>query len=56
MQNRSVNMPRENRNLTEEQALEILRRDWPEYDKTTDLMIKEGRSLVKWLGTLESFA
>ena len=49
-------MAQENIKMTEEQALEILRRDWPEYDKTTDLMIKEGRSLVKWLGTLESFA
>lgn len=42
--------------VTEQEALEILRRDWPEYNKATDQAIKDGGSLVEWLGILESFA
>ena len=42
--------------MTEQEALEILRRDWPEYNKETDQTIKDGDSLVEWLGILESFA
>lgn len=42
--------------MTEQEALEILRRDWPEYNKATDQTIKDGGSLVDWLETLESFA
>ena len=49
-------MPRENRNLTEEQALEILRWDWPEYNQQTEQNLKDGVSMVAWLETLESFA
>ena len=44
------------KNMTEQEALEILHRDWPEYNKETDQTIKDGDSLVEWLGTLESFA
>lgn len=39
-----------------EEALEILRRDWPEYNKATEQTIKDGDSLVDWLEILESFA
>ena len=42
--------------MTEQQALEILRKEWPEYNKATDMVIEEGGSLVEWLQTLESFA
>ena len=42
--------------MTEQEALEILRRDWPEYNKATERTIKDGGSLVDWLETLESFA
>ena len=42
--------------MTEQEALEILRQDWPEYNKETDQTIKDGDSLVEWLGILESFA
>ena len=41
--------------MTEEEALEILRRDWPEYNRSTDQELKEGGSMVKWLSILESF-
>lgn len=44
------------KNMTEKEALEILHRDWPEYNKATDQTIKDGGSLVEWLSTLESFA
>lgn len=47
---------RTERKMTEQEALEILRRDWPEYNKETDQTIKDGDSLVEWLGILESFA
>ena len=46
----------EPKNLTEEQALETLRKDWPEYNKATEMKLKEGQSMVEWLSTLESFA
>ena len=42
--------------MTEQEALDILRRDWPEYNKATDQTLADGESLVKWLSTLESFA
>ncbi len=42
--------------LTEQGALEILRREWPEYDMGTDQMLQDGESMVKWLSILESFA
>ena len=42
--------------MTEQEALEILRRDWPEDNKATERTIKDGGSLVDWLETLESFA
>lgn len=42
--------------MTEQQALEILRRDWPEYNKATDIQLKDGKSMVQWLSILESFA
>ena len=47
---------RTERKMTEQEALEILCRDWPEYNKETDQTIKDGDSLVEWLGILESFA
>ena len=43
-------------NMTEEQALEILRRDWPEYNGATEMNLQEGKSMVEWLSILESFA
>ena len=43
-------------NMTEEHVLEILRRDWPDYNKITDRRLKEGKSMVEWLSILESFA
>lgn len=46
----------QNNTMTEQQALEILRRDWPEYNKATDQALKDGESMVAWLATLESFA
>lgn len=42
--------------MTEQQALEILRKEWPEYNDVTDMTIKEGDSLVELLSMLESFA
>ena len=42
--------------MTEQEALEILRRDWPEDNKATEQTIRDGGSLVDWLETLESFA
>ena len=49
-------MQRDYSKMTEEEALEILRRDWPEYNRSTDQELKEGGSMVKWLSILESFA
>lgn len=42
--------------MTEREALEILRKEWPEYNKATDQTIKDGGDLVDWLSILESFA
>lgn len=42
--------------MTEEQALEILRKEWPEYNDATDMKLKDGESMVEWLSILESFA
>ena len=44
------------KNMTEEEAMEILHRDWPEYERETEQTIKDGDSLVEWLSILESFA
>ena len=43
-------------NMTEKQALEILRKEWPEYNSATDIKLKDGESMVEWLSILESFA
>jgi len=42
--------------MTEEQALEILRKEWPEYNDATDMKLKDRESMVEWLSILESFA
>ena len=42
--------------MTEQEALEILRRDWAEYNSATEKRMKDGHSMVEWLETLESFA
>ena len=42
--------------MTEQEALEILRKEWPEYEKQTAQNLKDGMSMVDWLSTLESFA
>lgn len=49
-------MERDYKKMTEQEALEILNRDWPEYSKATEQTIKDGDSLVQWLSVLESFA
>lgn len=49
-------MQRDYSKMTEQEALEILCREWPEYNRATDLVIQEGDSLVDWLSILESFA
>ena len=49
-------MQRDYNKMTEQEALEILRKEWPEYDRTTDQMLKDGKSMVEWLSILESFA
>ena len=41
--------------MTEQEALEILQKEWPEYNATTQGFIEEGKSLVEWLSILESF-
>lgn len=42
--------------MTEQEALEILHKEWPEYNRQTEQNLKDGVSMVKWLSTLESFA
>ena len=49
-------MQRDYKKMTEEEALEILKRDWPEYNRETEQTAKDGESLVQWLSILESFA
>lgn len=49
-------MQRNYSKMTEQEALEILNRDWPEYKEETKQTMKDGDSLVKWLSVLESFA
>ena len=49
-------MDRDYSKMTEQEALEILRKEWPEYNTTTEMVLSEGDSLVDWLSTLESFA
>lgn len=48
-------MQRDYSKMTEQEALEILNRDWPEDHKATEQTIKNGDSLVEWLSVLESF-
>lgn len=49
-------MQRDYTKMTEQEALEILRKEWPEYNPETNQALKDGDSMVKWLSTLESFA
>ena len=49
-------MDRDCSQITEQEALEILRKEWPEYNKATDQTLKDGDSLIQWLSILESFA
>ena len=42
--------------MTEQEALDILQKEWPEYSQITEKRMKEGKSMVQWLSTLESFA
>ncbi len=48
-------MQRDYSKMTEEEALEILHRDWPEYDRQTKANLEDGDSMVQWLSILESF-
>ena len=41
--------------MTEQEALEILHEEWPEYNRQTEQNLKDGDSMVQWLSTLESF-
>ena len=49
-------MQRDYSKMTEQEALEILRKEWPEYNAQTEQNIKDGSNLVEWLLILESFA
>lgn len=42
--------------MSEEEALEILHKEWPEWDEQTEINRQDGSSLVHWLSILESFA
>lgn len=48
-------MDRDYSQITEQEALEILRKEWPEYNKATNQVLKDGDSVIEWLSTLESF-
>ena len=48
-------MDRDYSKMTEQEALEILQREWPEYSRQTEQNLKDGNSLVEWLSILESF-
>ena len=42
--------------MTEEEALEILRKEWPDYSEETEQMLKDGcHGMVEWLSVLDSF-
>lgn len=41
--------------MTEEEALEILRKEWPDYSEKTERLLKLGRNMVEWLSVLDSF-
>ena len=49
-------MIRDYSKMTEQEALEILKKEWPEYSRQTEQNLKDGKSLVEWLSVLESFA
>lgn len=49
-------MQRDYSKMTEQEALEVLRAEWPEYNAETEMMQKDGDSLIEWLSILESFA
>lgn len=49
-------MERDYSRMTEQEALEILNRDWKDYSRETEQMKKDGRNMVEWLSILESFA
>ncbi len=41
--------------MTEEEALEILRKEWPDYSERTEQALKAGCDMVEWLSVLDSF-
>ena len=49
-------MDRDYSKMTEQEALEILRKEWQDYSKVTEKRLAEGKSMVEWLSILESFA
>ena len=53
--NEGTTMQTDYSKLSEQEALEVLRREWPEYNHATDQKLQDGISMVEWLNTLESF-
>ena len=49
-------MERDYEKMTEQEALDILRKEWQDYEKQTEQNRKDGMSMVQWLSVLESFA
>ena len=49
-------MERDYSRMTEQEALEILTNEWPEYNKATEMKLADGENMVEWLSILESFA
>lgn len=41
--------------MTEQEALEIIKAEYPEFTKDAEQMIKDGTSVAQMLSTLESF-
>ena len=39
--------------MTEEEALEILRKEWPDYIEETEQELKAGCNMVEWLSVLD---
>lgn len=39
--------------MTEEEALEILRKEWPDYSEWTGQALKGGYNMVEWLSVLD---
>ena len=39
--------------MTEEEALEILRKEWPDYSEWTEQALKGGYNMVEWLSVLD---